>query len=191
MKMAVHDGIDYRKGPDCRRRVLDRRWLPERPGVSRACLGVRGRSVAQRGHGGRLAVILMTLFVEITKPRRSRIEAAFDLSVLPTIREFLGAFASRSGWDAAMAERLDAACEETLLTLVRQEKEEERRLRLVAYREGSGGGSRVRRGVARRECPGPACSARRGARRGGGCRSGCCAGSRPPFAISSIVAWMW
>ena len=50
----------------------------------------------------------------------------------------VGAFASRSGWDAAMAERLDAACEETLLTLVRQEKEEERRLRLVAYREGGG-----------------------------------------------------
>ena len=50
----------------------------------------------------------------------------------------VGAFASRSGWDAAMAQRLDAACEETLLTLVRQEKEEERRLRLVAYREGGG-----------------------------------------------------
>ena len=87
---------------------------------------------------GGLAVILMTLFVEMTKPRRSRIEAAFDLSVLPKIREFLGAFASRNGWDAAMAERLDAACEETLLTLIRQENEEERRLRLVAYREGSG-----------------------------------------------------
>ena len=32
-----------------------------------------------------------------------------------------------------MAERLDAACEETLLTIVRQENEEERTLRLVAY----------------------------------------------------------
>ena len=72
------------------------------------------------------------------KPRRSRVEAAFDLSVLPKSREFLGAVASRSGWDAAMAERLDAACEETLLTLIRQEEGEERRLRLVAYREGSG-----------------------------------------------------
>ena len=37
-----------------------------------------------------------------------------------------------------MAERLDAACEETLLTLVRQGNEEERRLRLAAYREGDG-----------------------------------------------------
>ena len=41
------------EGPDCRRRVLGRRRLSERPGVSRACLGVRGRSVAQRGHGRR------------------------------------------------------------------------------------------------------------------------------------------
>ena len=138
MKMAVHDGIDYRKGLI----VGVAFWIgvgfqndlvfPEH--VSEWAGGLLRNGVTAGG----LAVILMTLFVEITKPRRSRIEAAFDLSVLPTIREFLGAFASRSGWDAAMAERLDAACEETLLTLVRQEKEEERRLRLVAYREGSG-----------------------------------------------------
>ena len=138
MKMAVHDGIDYRKGLI----VGVAFWIgvgfqndlvfPEH--VSECAGGLLRNGVTAGG----LAVILMTLFVEITKPRRSRIEAAFDLSVLPTIREFLGAFASRSGWDAAMAERLDAACEETLLTLVRQEKEEERRLRLVAYREGSG-----------------------------------------------------
>ena len=37
-----------------------------------------------------------------------------------------------------MAQRLDAACEETLATLARQESEEERRLRLVAYRESAG-----------------------------------------------------
>ena len=42
-----------------------------------------------------------------------------------------------------MAERLDAACEETLLTLLRQEEESEeepgrRRLRLTARREGDG-----------------------------------------------------
>ena len=37
-----------------------------------------------------------------------------------------------------MAQRLDAACEETLLTLVRQEEQEGYRVRLVAYREGGG-----------------------------------------------------
>ena len=126
-------------------------------------------------------------------PRRSRVEAAFDPSVLPKSREFLGAFASRSGWDAAMAERLDAACEETLLTLIRQEEGEECRLRLVAYREGSGGvlefvvasrDENVQIGL-RSSATSPA--RRRPRRR---CHSGCCADSRPPFAISSIVGWM-
>ena len=138
MKMAVQDGIDYRKGLI----VGVAFWVgvgfqndlvfPEH--VSELAGGLLRNGVTAGG----IAVILMTIFVEMTKPRRSRIEAAFDLSVLPKIREFLGAFASRSGWDAAMAERLDAACEETLLTLVRQENAEERRLRLVAYREGGG-----------------------------------------------------
>ena len=138
LKMAVQEGLDYRKGLI----VGVAFWV----GVGFQNDLVFPEQVAEFAGGllrngvtaGGLAVILMTLFVEMTKPRRSRIEAAFDLSVLPKIREFLGAFASRNGWDAAMAERLDAACEETLLTLIRQENEEERRLRLVAYREGSG-----------------------------------------------------
>ena len=138
MKMAVQDGLDYRKGLI----VGVAFWIgvgfqtdlvfPEH--VSEFAGGLLRNGVTAGG----LAVIVMTLFVEMTKPRRSRIEAAFDLSVLAKVREFLGAFASRSGWDAAMAQRLDAACEETLLTLIRQENEEERRLRLVAYREGGG-----------------------------------------------------
>ena len=39
---------------------------------------------------GGLVVILMTLFVEITEPRPSRMEAALDASSLPELREFLG-----------------------------------------------------------------------------------------------------
>ena len=138
LKMAVREGLDYRQGLI----VGVSFWV----GVGFQNDLVFPEQVAEFAGGllrngvtaGGLAVILMTIFVEVTKPRRSRIEAAFDLSVLPKIREFLGAFASRNGWDAAMAERLDAASEETLLTLVRQENEDVRRLRLVAYREGSG-----------------------------------------------------
>ena len=66
---------------------------------------------------GGLTAILMTLFLEMTAPRRSRIEVDFDLAMLPKIREFLGAFAKRSGWGAKMVHRLEAAGEETLLTL--------------------------------------------------------------------------
>ena len=58
---------------------------------------------------GGLVAILMTLFVELTAPRPSRIEVEFGVDALPKIREFLAGFASRGGWDKAMAHRLDAA----------------------------------------------------------------------------------
>ena len=72
--------------------------------------------------GGGLIAILLTLFIELTEPRRRRIEVEFDTSALPTIREFLAEFASASGWDAGMAHRLDAASEETLLTLLNTDR---------------------------------------------------------------------
>ena len=143
INIAMQDGIDYRKGLI----IGISFWIgigfqydmifPEQ--VSEIAGGLLRNAVTSGG----VAAILMTLFVELTRPPRSRIEAAFEISVLPKVREFLGAFAGRNGWDAAMAERLDAACEETLLTLIRQEEESEeepgrRRLRLAARREGDG-----------------------------------------------------
>ncbi len=88
---------------------------------------------------GGLVAILLSLFLELTAPRRARIETRVDVSALPKIREFLAEFASRSGWDEAMVNRLEAASEETLLTLMEKEEEgegEHRRLRLVARKEG-------------------------------------------------------
>ena len=89
--------------------------------------------------GGGLIAILLTLFVELTEPRRRRIEVEFDTSALPTIREFLADFASASGWSASMAYRLDAASEETLLTLLNQDRSSDdaprRRLLVVAHKQ--------------------------------------------------------
>ncbi len=90
---------------------------------------------------GGLAAIVMTLFVELTSPRRRRIQVEFGVAALPEVMEFLGAFAACSGWTDAMAHRLEAASEETLLTLLAQRGEEEnagRRLLLVARKEGAG-----------------------------------------------------
>ena len=91
---------------------------------------------------GGLVAILMMLFVELTAPRPSRMEVEFGTEALPKIREFLAGFASRGGWGKAMTERLDAAGEETLLTLMRQDEEGEgtgrRRLRLTARKQGGG-----------------------------------------------------
>ena len=89
---------------------------------------------------GGLTAILLTLFVEVTSPRPRRFQAEFTIASLPAMREFLLEFARRSGWDRAMADRLDAASEETMLTLIRDEDADEARarrmLRITARKEG-------------------------------------------------------
>ncbi len=90
---------------------------------------------------GGLVAILLNLALSATGHRRYRMETEPAMSALPEIRSFLGDFAARSGWDAAMADRLDAVGEEALLTLVRQEEQgerERRSLRLVVSREEGG-----------------------------------------------------
>ena len=122
MKVVVQDGIDYRKGLI----VGVSFWIgvgfqseaifPEHVSAFAGALLKNGMLT------GGIVAIIMTMFVELTKPRRHRLEVAFDPSALHEIRKFIGVFASRRGWDAQMADRLDAVCEETLLTLQQQDE---------------------------------------------------------------------
>ena len=142
MTEVVQGGIDHRKaliagvafwvGVGCQNDLLFPELLAELGG------GLLGNGITAGG----IVAILMTLFLEATAPRRSRIEVALDMSVLPKIREFLNAFASRNGWGAQMVDRLDAASEETLLTLIEQdegrERRERRHLLLKAHKESGG-----------------------------------------------------
>ncbi len=137
MNLVVQDGIDYRKGLVCGVAF----WMgvgfqngmifPEY--VSEFAGGLLQNGMTAGG----FVAILMTLFTDLTKPRR-RLEVEFKVSALPKIREFLFGFASQSGWDTKMANRLDAASEETLLTLIRRDDGGDRRLLLVAYKEDGG-----------------------------------------------------
>ncbi len=142
MKVVVQDGIDYRKGMIAgvsfwvgvgfQNGVIFPEYFAEFAG-----------GLLQNGMtAGGLTALLLTLFIEITEPRRRRIELPFHITILPKIREFLQSFASHSGWGETMADRLELASEETLLTLLEQKTEsgqEEplRRLRLIAHREGN------------------------------------------------------
>ena len=142
MTEIVQGGFDHRKGlvagvafwvgAGCQNGMIFPEFLADAAG------GLLQNGITVGG----LVAILMTLFLEATAPRRSRIEVEFDLSVLPKIREFLGAFARRNGWDARMLHRLEAAGEETLLTLTGQEAGDEgrrrRRLFLSARKEAGG-----------------------------------------------------
>ncbi|MDE2698652.1 MAG: hypothetical protein OXI23_07280, partial [Gemmatimonadota bacterium] len=67
---------------------------------------------------GVLAAILMTSFTELTNPRRRRLETALDISALPRIDALLRDLASRVGWNDASTERLRAAGEEALSSLL-------------------------------------------------------------------------
>ena len=137
MRIVVQDGIDHRNsmiagvsfwiGVGLQSGVIFPEYFAEFAG-----------GLLQNGMtGGGLIAILLTLFCELTEPRRRRIEVEFDTSALPKIRKFLADFASASGWDAAMEFRLDGASEETLLTLLNQDQSGEslkRRLLVVAHK---------------------------------------------------------
>ncbi len=138
MRIVIQDGVDYRKGlvvgiafwagVGFQNGVIFPEYFAEFAG-----------GIFQNGMtAGGLTAIVLTLFMELAGRRPSRMEAAFDISVLPEIREFLVGFTSRSGWDRTMGDRLEAAAEETLLTLFDQGKAkgEQRRLRLTARKEG-------------------------------------------------------
>ena len=72
---------------------------------------------ASLGNGmtiGVLATVLLTAFLELTSPRRRRLEAELDAAALPGIDAFLCELADRSGWNDASRERLRGAGQEAL-----------------------------------------------------------------------------
>jgi len=140
MKIIVEDSLDYKKGLIAGISF----WLgvgfqngaifPEHiPGFLSGILD-NGMTA------GAIAAITMTLFLEVTEPRRKKIQLPFTMSELPKIRTFLNDFASSSGWGNAMCHRLDAVAEETMLSLLQHQKDENktnynRQLLLTAKRE--------------------------------------------------------
>ena len=67
---------------------------------------------------GVLVAVLLTGFLELTSPRRQRLDASLSNDDLPRIDDFLQGVARRSGWTEAAAQRLRAAGEEALSSLV-------------------------------------------------------------------------
>ena len=141
MKIVVQNGIDYRKGLVAGVAFWSGVGFQNGAIFPEYASAFAGGLLQNGMTSGGIAAILMTLFMELTGPRHRRLEVEFDISVLPKISEFLSDFAARNGWDAAMVNRLDAASEETLLTLLRQDEGKEmrgRRLLLNAHKEDGG-----------------------------------------------------
>ena len=142
MRIVVQDGIDYRKGVVAGVAF----WIGagfQNGAIFPEYFNDFAGGLLQNGMtAGGLAAILMTMFLELTQPRRRRMETECHLSALPKIQEFLKSFAADNGWAQTMRNRLDAAVEETLATLFHrgdsEEEREPRRLQLVAFRENGG-----------------------------------------------------
>ncbi len=135
MKIVIQDGLDYRKGVV----VGISFWLGagfQNQAIFADQLGEQWGALLGNGMTtGGLAVLVLTLFTELTGPRRHRLEMGLDIEALPKIDGFLRELASRFGWNTASTERLCAAGEETLLSLIRPEDEDspdKRRLFVVA-----------------------------------------------------------
>ncbi len=89
---------------------------------------------------GGLTAIILTLFMELTNPRRMRFRSQLDIETLPELNEFIAKFSERKGWDSDMTQRLSMVAEETLLTLARKDESKslgnQRRLVVIASRDG-------------------------------------------------------
>ena len=83
-------------------------------------VGIWGALLGNGMAVGAFTAILMTAFIELTGARRRRLEVELDISVQPEIDAFLSEIAGRLGWNDASTDRLRAAGEETLSSLLRQ-----------------------------------------------------------------------
>ena len=144
MKIIVQDGVDHRKAAV----VGLSFWIGvgfQNQWIFADLLG-DGFLGVLLGNGmtsGALAAVVMMMFVELTGPRRKRLEVALDTDALPELGEFLRGFASRAGWNADLTEgRLVLVGEETLASLLSEEGDEVerargRRLIVTARADGS------------------------------------------------------
>ena len=141
MKIIIQDGVDHRKavvvglafwiGVGFQNQVIFADLLGD--GFLAVLLG-NGMTA------GALVAIILMVFMELTGPRRRRLEVPLDIAALPRIDDFVRRFASKGGWNAAAADRLASASEETLAVLLQQDDDAAagaaRRLTIAARMEG-------------------------------------------------------
>lgn len=83
-----------------------------------------GRMLANGLTAGGLTILLLNLFLRFTGPRPHRTELPLDSGRQPDLDRFVVDFATKYAWPVRTTERLRAASEEALLSLLRQEEDE-------------------------------------------------------------------
>ncbi len=144
LRIVVQDGMDFRKAAIVGVSFWIGTGFQHELFFAGGLDGWLGELLGNGMAAGGLAALAMTGFLELTAPRRKRIETDLDVDSLPKINALINRISSRKGWDKQTVYRLRLVAEETLGTLLeaREEQEEEakakRRLRLVIRPDGSG-----------------------------------------------------
>ncbi len=122
MKLVIEDGLDHRKAAV----VGVSFWLGtgfQNQWIFPDLLG-GGFLEVLLGNGmtaGTLVAVVMVIFLELTAPRKRRLEIALGTESLVELDRFLRAFAAQAKWDTDSEERLASAGEETLAILVQEQ----------------------------------------------------------------------
>ena len=139
MRIVVEEASDYRKGLIAGVSFWTGVGFQNGVIFPEYLKGFAGGFLENGMTAGGLVAIVLTLFAEATQSRRQRLRADLAISELPRIREFLDGFARRHGWESPMSSRLDAVAEETLLTLLDDERaggdSDGRALRITASKQ--------------------------------------------------------
>ncbi len=121
MRIVIQDGMDYRKAVVVGLSFwagagFQSGWIfPELLGD-----GFLGVLLSNGMTAGAIVAIIVMVFIELTRPRRRRLQVALESAALPKLEEFLLSFASKCKWNDASAERLTSAGEETLAILLQE-----------------------------------------------------------------------
>ena len=131
VRIIAQDGLDYRKSIIAGLALLVGVGF-ETHVIFSSLIG-RGMWGELLSHGmvaGGMVAIVLTLFMEFTGATRWRIELELDTAVLQELDAFLRGVAVRLRWNAASTERLRAAGEESLMSLVQADETQAERARV-------------------------------------------------------------
>ena len=118
MRAVTQDGLDHRKALMAGTSVAIGAGLHSHNLFAELLGRTWGLVLGNGLVSGVLAILIMTSFMEVASRRRKRLETELSPSALPRIDAFLREIASGAGWAGACVERLGAAGEETLSSML-------------------------------------------------------------------------
>ena len=146
MKIVIQDGVDHKKAVVAGVAF----WLGagfQNQWIFGDLLG-EGFLAVLLGNGmtsGAIAAVIMVAFLELTAPRRRKLDILLDDEALPKLQAFLSQFATRAGWNNASTDRLLLVGEETLSSIAADDAENENgtRKRLMVKVRPTGPGAEL------------------------------------------------